>query len=795
MASDSDKTVKMDRPRADSSENDIAPSPPAGRPPKAGGRRPIPSVNRIFRLTSALVAALSIVVVVITVLVAAEALYRWELETLNAVLAGATGPASLAIEYLDRTQAQNVTESLLNSPGIFSASLFDDFGDELALSSQPPPASSWVIRMLQAIWGESTYEMRQAIDVISGRQGMLTVNVMLGATAGNLIQTSLLAILVQAALIIVLVSASIYWAASLPLVSGLRTLSAWIGRASRDGLVPLPPAENFRFVEIRDSGVFIHSIIRDLLQQRSDLAQTVGRLEEEIALNEQYIGIIRKILSVADKTVFHISPARHLTWYNRNEPALGFLNDVSVEQFDIDPQAFLARLEASPNVREVARKATFGNIPGKRKQNLFDIDVELMDDRILQFIGIELGDGGHALMISDETQARAFSQEFFQRQKLESLGVLTSGVAHDMNNILAILSGTIELELGRNPTPESERNLTTALTAIDQGTSVVRTLLTFSRKTKAEVSVESAVTILRDLEMILQGKIGGEIRVSIQIDIKDAFVLVDRPRLTNALLNLAINARNSIGQKGHIWLKLRAATMDDDLPPGASDSGEFVVFAIEDDGPGIPEHIRLRILDPFFTTKSADKGTGLGLTLAYNVAEEFGGKLSFTSEAGQGACFMIALPRVPDASLATPLDQGRARALQHENGLTLLLVDDEPGLVEVARAHLEALGYRVTTAGSVVEASRALLEKGAFDVVVTDLHLGDGTGPEISRMVRSCGHESIVVLISGNMGYGVPEEISKLFDGRLGKPFLWSELDDLVQSLTRSGKDPAPRND
>lgn len=156
---------------------------------------------------------------------------------------------------------------------------------------------------------------------------------------------------------------------------------------------------------------------------------------------------------------------------------------------------------------------------------------------------------------------------------------------------------------------------------------------------------------------------------------------------------------------------------------------------------------------------------------------------------------MIALPRVPDASLATPLDQVRARALQHENGLTLLLVDDEPGLVEVARAHLEALGYRVTTAGSVVEASRALLEKGAFDVVVTDLHLGDGTGPEISRMVRSCGHESIVVLISGNMGYGVPEEISKLFDGRLGKPFLWSELDDLVQSLTRSGKDPAPRND
>ncbi|MFV0358392.1 ATP-binding protein [Tropicimonas sp.] len=759
----------------------------AARPPPDSGRHPpIPSVNRIFRLTSALVAGLTVIVLVITVFVAARALYRWELQTIDAVLVGVNGPAKLAIEYLDRTQAQNVTDGLLNSPGIFYASLRDDFGDEMALSQRPPPPTSWVIDLLQAIWGESTHEMTRAIEVSSGRRGELSVDVMLGETTGSLIQTSLLAILLQAALVIVLVWASIYWAAALPLVSGLRTLSGWIGRSSREELVPLPPPESFRFSEIHDSGLFIHSIIRDLLAQRRDLARTVGRLEEQITLNEQYIGIIEQILFLTNKTALHISPAGHLTWYNRNEPFLGFLGDIATGKFDFGLRALADRLEALPEVRRVTRRATRRTAPDGHGHNLFDIDVELKNGRILELIGIDLGDGGQALMISDETQARAFAQDMFQKQKLESLGVLTSGVAHDMNNILAILAGTIELELTGSPAPQTERNLTMALAAVDQGRSVVRTLLTFSRKTRAEVSIESATGILHDLQVILKGKIGGEIGVTCRIEARDAHVSVDRPRLTNALLNLAINARDAIGERGHIGLTLRNAAAEDDLPAGATDSRDFVIFAVEDDGPGIPEHLRQSIMDPFFTTKSADKGTGLGLTLAYNVAEEFGGKLSFRSEPGHGACFMIALPRAAAGSRVRDAGGRTSRNVAREPGRTLLLVDDEPRLGEIARSYLEGRGYRVTIAASVAGAARELRKAGAFDIVVTDLGLGDGTGTEIARMVRAGEHDSTVILISGNMDYGVPDGTGELFDGSLEKPFAWSELDKLIQGLSAS---------
>lgn len=751
-------------------------------------RLPISSVNRIFHLTSTLVAGLTIVVVVVTVLVAAKALYRWELEAVNSALVGANGPAKLAIEYLDRTQAQNVTDGLLNSPGIFSARLRDDFGQELAFSQRPPPASSWILDLLQTIWRQSTHELERTIEISSGHAGLLSVTVMLGETTDSLIQTSLLAILLQAALVIVLVSASIYWTTSLPLVSGLRTLSGWIRQTSKDDLVPLPPPESFRFTEIYDSGLFIHSIIQDLLQQRRDLAKTVGRLEEQITLNEQYIGIIEKILSLANKTALHISPTGRLTWYNRNEPVLGFLSEIAAEKFGQDVPAFIARLEAFRDVRQVIRKATHKAVPVARAQNLFDIDVELKDDRILQLIGIDLGDGGQALMISDETQVRAFAQEVFQKQKLESLGILTSGVAHDMNNILAILSGSIELELSRNPAPESEQNLSTALAAIDQGISVVRTLLTFSRKSKAEVSIESAAVILQDLDMILKGKIGGAIQVTCHIEAQDAHVSVDRPRLTNALLNLAINARDAIGKKGHIRLTLRDATPNDGLPEGATDSREFVIFAIEDDGPGIPEHIRLRIMDPFFTTKPADKGTGLGLTLAYNVADEFGGKLSFRSEAGRGACFMIALPRAAVASQVPDEDIPVAGSAAQDTVRTLLLADDEKCIVEIAGAYLEARGYNVTGTTSVAAALCELRDHGAFDAIVTDQNLGDGTGAEIARMARSLGHDSVIVLISGNMHYGNHAETSRLFNGSLDKPFSWSELDNLIQGLLPAGR-------
>lgn len=770
-----------------SSEDPINPTPQEGLT-----RRSVPSVNRIFRIVFALVVIISIFVMAVTAFVAAKALHQWELETINAVLVGAIGPAKLAVEYLDATQAQNVTDGLLVSPGIYSASLYSDFGEALAQSRRPPPDTSWVVALLQRIWGETTLEITRDIEVVSGRMGELTVNVLLGATRDKLIQASILAILFQAGLVIILVSWSIYWAATLPLVSGLRTLSDWIRRTGLDETAPLPQAKYFRFSEILDSGVFLRRTIQDLIRQRRDLALTVGQLEEQVALNERYIGIIQEILSVTNKTALHISPDGQLTWYNRNEPVLGFLSEISADELDNDQQAFFARLRETHEVRRVTHKTaqpTGGQAPGR---HLFDIDVELRDDRILQLIGIDLGESGLALMISDETQARSFAQDLFQKHKLESLGILASGIAHDMNNILAIVAGAVELELTRDPSPETERDMQLVLAAVSQGTSVVRTLLTFSRKTKAEVKVENAADILRDLQVILKGRIGAKVRTTTRIELDDAYVSVDRPRLTNALLNLAINAGDAVGHEGHIRLTLREATPDDELPSDRADWHDFIVFAVQDDGPGIPDDIRLRIMDPFFTTKPVDRGTGLGLTQAYNVVEEFDGKLSFRSEEHKGACFMIALPRCIENEKAS----GQRAALTQENAKegrqSLLLVEDEAVLREIGQNFLEGKGYNVVAAASVAEAFAEIRSNDPFDIVITDLRLGDGTGADIAKVARSVAIDCTIVLMSGYMENGLSDEIADIVDAWLDKPFGWSELHQLLNGLS-SARRNSPR--
>ncbi len=742
----------------------------------------VPPINRILRRTLLLVWLLVGIGLVATTILTSRALYRWEIETVNSVLLAADRPAMLAVESLDKRRGQSLTDGLLRSKGIFRVTLVDDFGDVLGQSERPPPAISPLLRLAHLFWPETTATILHDIEIHDGRQARLIVDVVLGTSDSGLVEASLLVLITQAVLIAVVTALSMHLMTTMPLINGLRVLSGWVGDASRGRIPPLPSARDFRFAELHDNASFIQRIMTNLLQQRQNLSNSVRNLELQIGLNEKYIRIINQILASTQMMAVHLDANGQVTVYNRDGAILPFFDALSPAVFRNGAAAFIDQLTALDQVSLVTPAGDLRNDVETPYRLLMDIDVTLENGRIIQFMGLELGEGEHALMISDQTQARVFAQDNFQRQKLESLGVLTSGVAHDLNNILAIISGSVEMELKRDLDRDSLNNLKAAESALQHGASVVRSLLRFSSKTPEQIQTYMAHEIVEDLLFLIKGKIGGEITVTAALETPEVSVRVNRSSLANALLNLVINARDAIDGKGQIHIILREAQPTDDLPTDGR-ATDFVVFEVRDDGPGIREDIRLRIMDPFFTTKNRDKGTGLGLTLVYSVAQSYGGKLSFANQVGAGAAFMIALPKVRQAQPQEIVQSVEQPVASAPKGGRILLVEDESHLAMLTTRYLEAHGHKVTSASSLTTAKPILKSAEGFDVIVTDLHLGDGTGFDVASQLHELPDPPPIILVSGNLQYGAFEQPTSMFAASLEKPFALSQLQALILEL------------
>lgn len=767
-------------------QSDIVPSHPSDpeepAKPEASGKAP-PSVNSILRNTILMIGLLLTFGVLTMIFPVANALYQWELQMVDSSLTGASGPARLAVASPDLVQSTNLTDSLLGLPGIFQATLTDSDGLILGTSARSPPSTSPLVNLMQLIWGQKTLKLTREIEVPRSEPATLAVAVMLGTSTSELIGATLILLSLQAAAIVVLLSAIIYLRATAPLVAGLRVLSGWIQSTSRDENSPLPPAGQFRFAEFNAMGSFMESILSDLFRQKAELAETVGRLEAQLELNDRYIGIIDQILTISGNSVVYIDEAGSMSFFNRNENLLCLLDGIPPALILDRNQRFAGRLESQPNVQRILRKTGIRPAPGSSRQIFFDFDVELTTGRIVQFIGIDLGGGDGALMISDQTHEHAFAQHNMQKQKLESLGALSSGVAHEVNNVLAVVMGVIETELLRSTDHESRSNLTSAMGAVEQGSAVVRALLDFSRKRDICPSIEYTDDILDNLFLILRGKIGREIDVTVSVSARRARVKVDRPLLTNALLNLAINAADAIGNNGKIRLIARHADADDELPAQTPSGQPFVVFEVADDGPGIDQELHPRIMDPFFTTKPSHKGTGLGLALAHNVASQLGGRLYFRSEAGKGARFMITLPEAAAVEVTANSVSTEFCCERDSHPYKVLLIDDHRQLVDVLAGFLTRLNYDVTVRYNWKETCQ-LLERGAdYDLVVTDLLLGDGSGFDVARKLKKTGSRSRIIQMSGNPHWGGFEASEDLFDLVVEKPITLAEFESKIRRL------------
>jgi PAS domain S-box-containing protein len=341
---------------------------------------------------------------------------------------------------------------------------------------------------------------------------------------------------------------------------------------------------------------------------------------------------------------------------------------------------------------------------------------------------------------ADEALAAA-NVALYQAQKMESIGQLTGGVAHDFNNLLSVLSSGLEvLELQRS---ESEnrgdaRTLESMRRAIDRGARLTQQLLAFARQQPLQAETRNINRIITGFETVLRRAGNPTIEFNIELDRKSLSATVDSARLESALLNLVVNARDAMPEGGRLTIATANVVLDE-RQVAALAPGEYVRITVADTGTGMPPEVIARAFEPFFTTKEVGKGTGLGLSQVYGFIKQSGGEVVIESMEGEGTTISIYLPAVVTAT-------ADAKAEHTER---VLIVEDEPDLMDVAASLFTSMGYDVLTAASGREAIDVLEHKDV-DILFTDVVMPNGmNGIELASYTRAHFPDTKIMLASG----------------------------------------------
>jgi PAS domain S-box-containing protein len=314
-----------------------------------------------------------------------------------------------------------------------------------------------------------------------------------------------------------------------------------------------------------------------------------------------------------------------------------------------------------------------------------------------------------------------------QMQKMEAVGQLTAGIAHDFNNLLAVIGGSLEFVDGaaaRGLTAEPEL-IDAALRATRRGRELVRRLLAFSRQSPLRAEATTIDQLVLDTLRLLQRTLGQGIDMVTQLDAKAAVISVDRNQMANALLNLALNARDAMPDGGQLTIETKCQPVNTAEGSPRSPTGEEVCITISDTGVGMTDDVRSRAFEPFFTTKLDGLGSGLGLSMVQGFVEQSGGKIDIQSAPGNGTIITIRLPRVASESQADEADMVAGTSVSGREK-TVLLVEDDADVRVVTAAQLRHLGYKVHAVGNGMEAIDLIASPANIDITLTDIVLPGG---------------------------------------------------------------------
>ncbi|MEO7793853.1 MAG: PAS domain S-box protein [Thermoanaerobaculia bacterium] len=361
------------------------------------------------------------------------------------------------------------------------------------------------------------------------------------------------------------------------------------------------------------------------------------------------------------------------------------------------------------------------------------------------------GDPLRAVGISlDVTERREMEQQFHQAQKMEAIGQLAGGVAHDFNNLLTIILGNCELMLDeRDPADPLHADLAEIQKAGQSAASLTRQLLAFSRQEIIEPTLLDLNEVLAGMRAMLRRLIREDVTIELRLRPAPASIKADRSQIEQLILNLAVNARDAMPKGGTLTIEIGSAELNSECPisHGSVNPGPFVSLSVIDTGEGMTAEVQSRLFEPFFTTKEVGKGTGLGLAMVHGIVRQNGGCIDVISGLGTGTTLRTYFPQVDSAEMAAfaspPVPRARA------GGETVLVVEDQEGLRLLTRKLLQRLGYTVLVAQSAGEALRLFEENPAVDVVLTDVVMPGGSGPDLTCRLLELWPDLKVIYMSG----------------------------------------------
>ncbi|WP_262272931.1 hybrid sensor histidine kinase/response regulator [Microvirga yunnanensis] len=398
---------------------------------------------------------------------------------------------------------------------------------------------------------------------------------------------------------------------------------------------------------------------------------------------------------------------------------------------------------------------------------------------------------GYAKITRDITERRATQEALeaaqlalFQAQKMEAVGQLTGGVAHDFNNLLTIIVNNLDLLTRNARDPRDVKLIESAQRAAERGAKLTQQLLAFSRRQPLQPEAHNPNTLIEGFESVLRRACGEMIRLQLSLSQRTRWVSVDAPQFESALLNLIVNARDAMPDGGSIKIVTGNTVLGEqdaassNLPPG-----QYVSITVQDTGVGMTPDIVDRVFEPFFTTKEIGKGTGLGLSQVYGFVTQSGGAIRIDSTPGQGTKLTMLLPAQENGDETSDEEDETERPARDSAG-TVLIVEDEPAVLEVASDIFDSLGYDVVTATDANGALEVLEGSPSIDVLFSDVIMPNGmNGVELSRRAREMRPDLKILLASGYPMSALPSDGLGTGVSFISKPYRWTELADKLRAL------------
>ena len=536
----------------------------------------------------------------------------------------------------------------------------------------------------------------------------------------------------------------------------------------------------------------------DRLDRATDRPEQQRRID---ALRAAYAARGKELSLIALNTVYHQSNQALARYYHaRNAQSLADINRLLKEINDNERALLARRSEAvahslAHSNRVVQVLVTLGVLIVLGAMALGWMAVKAFAERAAARTEADLERARVGDLEAAVAAATAELQEkearLRQVQKMEAIGQLTGGIAHDFNNMLAVVIGGLELarrHLGDNP-DQAVRHIDHAAEGATRAAELTRRLLAFSRAEPMRPEAIEARALIAGMSNLLDRALGDAITVETVDDGCGWSVRADRHQLENAVLNLAVNARDAMDGRGTLVIATGGATVAAGAVGGCA-AGDYVTIAVTDTGCGMTDEVRERVFEPFFTTKPVGKGTGLGLSQIFGFVRQSEGGIAIESAPGRGTTVTLYLPRrLADGAEPAAEAPAAAEPLPALVGLDILVVEDDPRVLAGTLGALEALGHHPIGCGDPL-AAPGLLDRHDIDLIISDVLMPGRTGPEMIAELAPL-HPHIAVLFV--TGYAGEEGGGALADRIvLRKPFTIAALERAIGEAMASARPPAP---